>query len=57
MKLLVIGNQHVSVKLDQVLHTPPITLEIWLPFDEYSAPYRAVYAITGGRDLREVDTR
>jgi len=27
MKSLVIGNYHVSVKKNQILHTPPITLE------------------------------
>jgi hypothetical protein len=27
MKSLVIVNQHVTVKTNQVLHTPPITLE------------------------------
>ena len=57
MELLVIGNQCVSAGLDQALHTPLVTLEIRLPFDGYSAHYRAVYAITGGCDLSEVGTR
>jgi len=38
LKSLVIANHHVAVKTNQALHTPPITLEKFLPQEAKSSP-------------------